>query len=292
MKSCTAIAIAALSLLFLASCASGSREPYTGAEPPVRDQGQFEAELRAAIAGAAGVSLTEKGPVSGEGFSSPIWMVHVDRPGATKRALVFAGIHGNEPAGPAWALELLRRLAADTSLYADVSFDIVPLLNPWGWSRDVRYNRDGRDINRDFATFTTQEARAFRDLVEGRRYDFSIDHHEDPSAKGFYVYQYADRDTRPTRAVIAAVRDLAFPIEQDVNMVILRTRDGLIRAPRWGLWYMKATHQLGSANWVRLSGTPKVFTVETPTALTLEDRVRLHGTAFTSLVGDVLEGGS
>ncbi len=58
-------------------------------------------------------------------------------------------------------------LAADASLFPDVSFDIVPLLNPWGWSRDVRYNRDGRDINRDFATFTTQEARVFRDLVAG-----------------------------------------------------------------------------------------------------------------------------
>ncbi|HSV91475.1 MAG TPA: hypothetical protein VLH81_00305, partial [Desulfobacterales bacterium] len=125
----------------------------------------------------------------------------------------------------------------------------------------------------------------------GRRYDFSIDHHEDPSAKGFYVYQYADRDTRPTRAAIAAVRDIAFPIEQNVSMVILRTKDGLIRAPRWGLWYMKASHQLGSANWVRLSGIPRVFTVETPIALTLEERVRLHRIAFASLVGVVLEGG-
>ena len=57
------------------------------------------------------------------------------------------------------------------SVYPDVSFDIVPLLNPWGWSRDVRYDRDGRDVNRDFATFATQEARVFRDLVAGRRYD-------------------------------------------------------------------------------------------------------------------------
>jgi protein MpaA len=291
MKCIAAVAIACLSLLVVVSCASGNRDPYTGAEPAVRDLGQFETELRAAIAGAAGVSLTAMGPVSWEGFSSPIWMVRVERPGATKRALVFAGIHGNEPAGPAWALELVRRLAADPSLYADVSFDIVPLLNPWGWSRDVRHNRDGRDINRDFATFTTQEARAFRDLVEGRHYDFSIDHHEDPSGKGFYVYQYADRDTRPTRALIARVRDLAFPIEQDVSMVILRTEDGLIRAPRWGLWYMKATRQLGSANWVRLAGIPRVFTVETPTALSLDDRIRLHRTAFTSLLGDVLEGG-
>jgi len=202
------------------------------------------------------------------------------------------GRTGNEPAGPACALELVRLLAADPSAYPDVSFDIVPLMNPWGWSRDVRHDRDGRDINRDFATYATQEARLFRDLVAGRRYDFSIDHHEDPSAKGFYVYQYADRDTVPTRALIDRVRGLGFPIEQDVSMVILRTKDGLIRAPRWGLWYMKASRQLSMTNWLRLAGIPRVFTVETPTALPIDDRVRLHRTAFASLAIDVLPGGS
>ena len=291
MRSFSAIVVACLAFLVLVSCASGGREPFTGAEPAVRDLARFEAELRAAVAGAPGVSLAEAGRVSWEGFESAIWVVHVERPGATKRALVVAGLHGNEPAGPAWALELVRLLAVDATVYPDVSFDIVPLMNPWGWSRDVRYDRDGRDINRDFATFAAQEARLFRDLVAGRRYDLAIDHHEDPSAKGFYVYQYADRDTRPTRALIDRVRALGFPIEQDVSMVILSVKDGLIRAPRWGLWYMKASRRLSLTNWLRLAGIPKVYTVETPIALTLDDRIRLHRTAFTSLVGDVLEGG-
>jgi hypothetical protein len=292
MKRNAPFIFACLALLALFSCASGHREPFTGAEPAVRDLGGFEAELRAAIAGAAGVSLSASGPVTWEGFSSPIWMVRVERPGATKRALVAAGIHGNEPAGVAWALELAGQLAADPSAYPDVSFDIVPLMNPWGWSRDVRHNRDGYDLNRDFATFATQEARVFRDLVANVRYDFAIDHHEDPSGKGFYVYQYADRDTRATRALIATVRGLGFPIEQDVRMVILRTKDGLIRAPRWGLWYMKASGQLSITNWLRLSGIPKVYTVETPAALPIADRVRMHRTAFASLADAVLKGGT
>ena len=285
-------AVACLSLLALVSCASGHREPFTGAEPAVRDLGKFEAELRAAVTGAAGVSLAEAGRVAGEGFEAPLWVVRVQRPGATKRALVVAGVHGNEPAGVAWAVDLVRQLAADPSMYPEASFDVVPLMNPWGWSRDVRHDRDGRDINRDFATFATQEARVFRDLVANGRYDFAIDHHEDPSGKGFYVYQYADRDTRPTRALIATVRGLGFPIEQDVRMVILRTKDGLIRAPRWGLWYMKASGQLSITNWLRLSGIPKVYTVETPTALPMADRVRMHRTAFASLADAVLKEGS
>jgi hypothetical protein len=289
MKRILPIAVACFAFL---SCASDHREPFTGAEPVVRDLAAFEAELRAAAAGGDGISVAEAGRVSWEGFESPIWVVHVDRPGAARRALVAAGTHGNEPAGTAWAVELVRRLAADPSAFVEVSFDIVPLLNPWGWSRDVRQDRDGHDINRGFVTFTSQEARVFRDFVAGRRYDFAIDHHEDNSAAGFYVYQYADRDTGPTRRLIDRVRGLGFPIEQDVSFVILHTRDGLIRAPRWGLWYMKATRKLSLTNWLRLEGIPKVFTVETPTALPIADRIALHSAAFTSLAVDVLQGGS
>jgi hypothetical protein len=106
------------------------------------------------------------------------------------------------------------------------------------------------------------------------------------------VYQYADRDAGPTRRLIDRVRGLGFPIEQDVRFVILRTRDGLIRAPRWGLWYMKASKRLSLTNWLRLKGIPKVFTVETPTAPPMADRIALHRLAFTSLAVDVLQGGS
>jgi murein peptide amidase A len=283
------IAIACLACL---ACGSDRRTPSTGLEPAVRDLTRFEADLRAAAAGGAGVTVSEAGQVAGEGFTYPIWMVRVERPGAAKRALVVAGIHGNEPAGPAWTLELVRQLASDPTAFADVSFDVVPLLNPWGWSRDVRQDRDGRDVNRDFAKFATQEARMFRDLVEGRRYDFAIDHHEDPSARGFYVYQYADRDTAPARRLIEQARLAGFPIEQDVHFSILRTRDGLIQAPRWGLWYMKASGQLSMTNWLRLYGIRKVYTVETPTVLPMADRLAAHRLAFSSLAVDVLEGGS
>jgi hypothetical protein len=289
MKRIAAIVIACAACL---SCARGHREPFTRAAPAVRDLAAFETDLRAAAAGGPGVSLAEAGRAEWEGFGYPIWVVHVDRPGTAKRVLVVAGIHGNEPAGAAWAVELVRLLANDPSAFPEISFDIVPLLNPWGWSRNVRYDGDGRDVNRDFTRFASQEARIFRAFVQGQHYDFAIDHHEDRFASGFYVYQYADRDTRPTRRLIDRVRDLGFPIERDVRFAILRTRDGLIRAPRWGLWYMKASRQLSLTNWLRLEGVPKVFTVETPTVLPMADRIALHHTAFTSLAADVLQGGS
>ena len=80
---------------------------------------------------------------------------------------------------------------------------------------------------------------------------------------------------------------MGFPIEQEVTMVILRTKDGLIQAPRWGLWYMKGSRRLSLTNWLRLRGIPKVYTVETPTHLRMEERLLLHRTAFEMLVSDV-----
>ena len=47
----------------------------------------------------------------------------------------------------------------------------------------------GFDINRDFATFNTQEARIIKQLFNDRRYDLMVDLHEDKDARGFYLYQ-------------------------------------------------------------------------------------------------------
>jgi murein peptide amidase A len=279
-------------LLLCVSCASGHRAPYTGTEPAVRDLSGFESALRAAVALSPRASMMDAGSAEDDGQGQPIWLVRIERPGSSRRALVCAGIHGNEPAGAGFALEAVRSLCADDSLFPDTSFDVVALLSPWAWSRDVRYDRQGIDPNRDFATFASATARAVRALATGRRYDVVLDHHEDPDARGFYLYQYADRDTRPTRALIAAVRGMGFPIEQDVRMVILRTRDGLIEAPRWGLWYMRASRRLSMSNWLRLQGVAKVYTVETPTLLPLEDRLLLHRTAFDALLSAAAQGGT
>jgi predicted deacylase len=201
--------------------------------------------------------------------------------------LLCAGIHGNEPAGTAWALQWAHGLVGSLESWPDTAFDILPLMNPWGWSRDVRFSRDGRDVNRDFATFASQEAAILRGFLAQQRYDLVVDHHEDPDARGFYLYQYAMPDASAARRVIRQARALGFPVEQEVSMIILRTRDGLIRAPRWGLWYMRLTRQLSLTNWLRLAGNPRVYTVETPTALPAADRLQMHRTAFTMLLEDL-----
>jgi hypothetical protein len=281
-----ALAVLGVGLAFLGGCASGNRDPYTADPPLVRPQGELEAELRSAAAASDRLSLVEAGRIIYPGFEAPLWLVRYRPPDPRKVVLVTGGVHGNEPAGAGWVVELIRDLSARPDAYPTDAMDLIAVVNPWGWSHDQRYNRDGRDINRDFARFATQEARVLRELFAGNRYDLVIDHHEDPDAAGVYLYQYAMKDESLSRHVLAAIRERGYPLEQDVNMVILRTRDGLIDAPRWGLGYMRLTRQLSVTNYLRLEHSERVYTVETPTRLPMADRLAIHRLAFTLLTGD------
>jgi len=198
--------------------------------------------------------------------------------------LITAGVHGNEPAGVEWARELVSILSREPGWTDGLAIDIVPVVNPWGWVHDVRYNGEGRDINRDFSAFRTGEARSIRALLEEHSYDLVIDHHEDGQATGVYIYQYGLRDDQWSRDVIEDLRSRRYLIEQDISMIILTTDDGLIDAPMWGLRYMKMTDQLSLTNYVRLEGTRRVYTFETPTRLPMETRVAAHRRVFEMLV--------
>ncbi|MBN1836933.1 MAG: DUF2817 domain-containing protein [Spirochaetales bacterium] len=280
-----ALLLAALALL--GACASGHREPYDVDPPRLRQLAGLEARLREADSASDQLTLVEAGRIVYPGFDTPLWLVRYRPPGARRTALVTGGVHGNEPAGAGWVLELIEELAGRPEAWPDLAMDLIPLVNPWGWSHDQRYNRDGRDINRDFASFATQEAHVLRDLFAGQRYDLVVDHHEDPDATGVYLYQYARKDETESRRVLAAIRDRGYPLEQDVNMVILRTRDGLIDAPRWGLGYMRMTRQLSLTNYLRLENSDLVYTVETPTRLPLQDRLAVHRLAFGLLAASL-----
>ena len=67
-------------------------------------------------------------------------------------------------------------------------------------------------------------------------------------------------------------------------MVLLKTQNGIIDAPMWGLKYMQLTGQLSIANYFRLYHSPYVYTVETPTSLALEDRLVMQRTAVDMLI--------
>ena len=63
---------------------------------------------------------------------------------------IFAGIHGDEPAGTLALVRFLRELAASPELAAGYRIYAYPVCNPTGFEDNTRHSRRGKDLNREF----------------------------------------------------------------------------------------------------------------------------------------------
>jgi len=279
----------AVSLILLAfvlfSCATRHHEPFTVKPPEQRNLSTYENRLKKAVAASTHLTMKKIGQVDYPDFQAAVWRINFQAVQSPQyRVLLSAAIHGNEPASAEMAARFVEDLSDSPEKYKNTAIDIVPIVNPWGWVHDIRYNQAGIDINRDFADFNAREANIIKQLLQDTPYDLMVDLHEDPRARGFYIYQYGLDDKSGCEKVVATIEDMGYPVEQDIRMVILKTENGIIDAPMWGLWYMRLTGQLSIANYYRLNSSRFVYTVETPTELLWEDRLKMQKTAVTMLL--------
>lgn len=245
--------------------ASGDAKPFPDSTPIVRDIDSVWVELGALCLASVNLDMEQIGLVDYGRFKQPIMLIRY-RPADPRapRILINAVVHGNEPASLETVATMVRRLVEGKCRLAGMSVDLIPIVNPWGYAHDKRFNKDGRDINRDFASFNTQEANIMRDFLAGKTYNMMIDLHEDPWAKGCYLYQYGRDSQTLARKVLKSLRGEGAPIEPDRWKTLLKLDNGLLDAPMWGLWYMKLSRQLSLSNYYRLNNSQAVFTVETP----------------------------
>lgn len=111
----------------------------------------------------------------------------IDKPAkGGKRALIFAGVHGNEFAAVLSAIDILRDMRRNPEHYAHLDVRMLTPLNPVGFVHQSRYNEIGRDINRDFKDFSTVGGRIQKEAIEQFRPDVLISLHEGPQ-EGFFV---------------------------------------------------------------------------------------------------------
>jgi predicted deacylase len=206
-------------------------------------------------------------------------LVAWERPGDTPPAYLSAGMHGDEPAGPLAALELLRQGAFDHGPWL-----LCPALNPTGLAAGTRDNAEGIDLNRDYWNRRTPEVRAHAGWLESLpcpRIFLSL--HEDWETSGFYFYEINLDEDRPERAeaIFRAVEPW-FTVEPAAMI------DGHdIRGPGW--IYHAAEADLPE-NWpeaifLAKRGCPVSFTFETPSAMRLEDRVAAQVAAVKAAAG-------
>ncbi|GAA5481120.1 M14 family metallopeptidase [Haloferula sargassicola] len=223
---------------------------------------QFQAEAESRGLRSLRLAETSHGPV----------MAFVSAEPENARYL-SAGIHGDEPAGPLAALELLR------GGVLDAGWIVCPALNPTGLAAGTRENADGLDLNRDYLRLETPEVRAHATWLESLTAPRAfVSLHEDWESSGFYFYEINLGDDRPARAhgILEAVAPW-FPAEPEASIDDHETRE-----PGW--IYHEAEADLPDhwpeAIYLAKRGCPISFTFETPSSAELAKRVAAHVAAF------------
>ena len=270
--------------LTVCSCASSDNKSFPDSLNDDQKVREFYMEINELVKLNESLSIKEIGQVSYGDFSCPVTVISYRNSETNCKTLINAAIHGDEPASAYSVIPLIEILMNHKS---KCSFDIIPVINPWGFSQNIRFNKEGIDINRDFASFESQESKIMKSFIADNQYSLMIDLHEDPDSKGFYIYQYGRPDKEVPEKVVDKIDQMGYFIEQDVNMVILKTENGIIDAPMWGLWYMRLSGQLSLSNFYRLHNSKDVFTIETPTHLPMSDRVLMQTTAVSVLIDEI-----
>jgi len=194
----------------------------------------------------------------------------------SRRVLIVSGVHGTETAGVEAVLRIAELLARDPGRYEGVSIDLVPVINPWGWVYGYRYDGDGEDVNRDFASRRTQEARIMRRLMDhGGPYDLVLDLHESKKP-GYFIYQYLSAAEGFGGAYVRLLGRLGRPRENTYREAMFAARDGILSIPAAALPWVALGGRLSLEQYARLHGTRHAYTVETPLRDDFERRVTVH----------------
>lgn len=196
-----------------------------------------------------------------------------------------AGIHGDEPAGPLALLELMR----EGAFVDDLSWAVVPMLNPDGLNAGIRENATGVDLNRDYLLQETVEVRGHVGWLESMPVpDVFVSLHEDWEPGGFYLYEirHGEEQSEVTLGVLEEARGV-FPLESGPRI------DGHeVREAGWIFHGVDPDEPEGWPEAIFLShrGCPLSYTLETPSRAPLEERVMCHRNVINRLISSLLQG--
>jgi hypothetical protein len=192
------------------------------------------------------------------------------------------GIHGDEPAGPLAARQLLQ----ENRWPAALRLFLCPCLNPAGFGLNRRENGEGADLNRQYLQPKAQETQAhIAWLSRQPAFDLCLCLHEDWEAHGFYLYELnPDGRTSLAPSILESVASVC-PVDHSEIIEGRPAQGGIIRAnvdprtrPQWPESFYLLTHK------TRLS-----YTLEAPSDFALPVRVAALVQAVRAALAGLLE---
>lgn len=261
--------------------------PYSAEVKAVRSLEPLQQRLEAADAASVNLLLTDIGQIDYPGFTSVFWrMVYRPFVPGLKRVLIVAGVRGNAVAGVESTLEIIETLRTAPGPRALFNADILPVVNTWGWVHDLDRNQEKIDIEQDFGSFLSREARIIRRFLRGKSYDLVVNLCEDADATGFSIRQYGPATTTISERIVADTRSRGNPIETRAGELWLTPQGGILSAPIWQLALMDWVGALSLPGYARRQVSSVVYTVVTPMALPLADRVAIQRSALEALIAE------
>jgi hypothetical protein len=279
-----AIAVAAVNVAVAVAVAAGSKHEasaWPGASFtfwPLRSWPQLERRIKALPPSAR----MQRRVIGETVYRQGVFAIHLLRFTAAQtsprplKVLLVSGVHGTELAGVEALLRLAEELGSDPRLAAGATIDIVPVANPWGWAYGYRYDGEGEDVNRDFSSGRTQEARFVRGLMDREGpYDLVMDLHESKKP-GYFIYQYLPPEEGLGAQYVRLLKAMGLPRENTYREGLFRARDGILQLPTASLVWISLGRRLSLEHYARLHGTRHAYTVETPLSADYEERVAVH----------------
>jgi len=213
----------------------------------------------------------------GEAEGYPLMVVQSEHPDPKMPSVYLsAGIHGDEPAP---VEGLIRWAEASLAKLESWNWMIFPCLNPWGLERNIRFDAEGRDLNRFYDSRKVPQINAQRALMREARFDAAATLHEDYDSRGFYLYEVAAKRPHWGESLCT---ELASVMSADPRRRIdgHSARNGLIRR-RITPDLMKGHPEAFLLHFYHASRT---FTLETPSEESLGDRIRLQERFLAAMV--------
>jgi protein MpaA len=220
------------------------------------------------------------GEISGSTSSHYIERI-VLNPGNSKRVLISAGMHGDEPAGVETIYYFLKKKGYQ-KYSKEWEITLVPCINPFGYEANTRTNHEGVDLNRKFKSSDPPQEVILAQKLFDSRFDLTIELHEDVDSPGYYLFYSSALGSSPlsVHKILKNVQSI-MPVNLDEEIDGIPASGGVIE--RVGVdeemeWWPMAFYSMSK-------GTQASLTLETGTQFPMQTRVEAHLSAIETVLG-------
>ena len=168
------------------------------------------------------------------------WMPRLvfQRPGETPETKIgiFAGVHGDEPAGVLALCDFVRALDDSAVRGRGYELHVYPLVNPTGYEDRTRHSRSGKDLNREFWCGSLEpEVALLEKVILREQYQGYISLHSDDTSEGFYAFSRGNTFTEHLLRPALATVEAALPLDRRSRIDGFHAEEGIIHTAYDGI---------------------------------------------------------